>query len=88
MALFSKIVGSKVREKYAKKVLITEEEQLQNQLTQLRSAAVNTIVTDEKEVLKSLEFLEKQVEAFEKELAKDVVNIEKEVEKDIFGIKK
>ena len=77
-----------MREEYAKKVLITEEEQLQNQLTQLRNAAVNTIVTDEKEALKSLEFLEKQVEAFEKELAKDVVNIEKEVEKDIFGIKK
>jgi len=85
-----------LREEYAKKILITEEEQLQNQLTQLRTAAVNTIVTDEKEALKSLEFLEKQVLAFEKEIAEDVVSIknevvkdlaavEKEVEKDIFG---
>ena len=37
-----------LREKFAQKLILTEEEQLVAQLTQLRSAAVNTIVQDEK----------------------------------------
>jgi hypothetical protein len=56
-----------LREEFAKRLLITEEEQLQQQLTQIRTAAVTTITKDEEEIVN---FLEKEIVAFEKELLK------------------
>jgi violaxanthin de-epoxidase len=69
-----------LREKFAKRLLITEEQQLQEQLTSLRAAAVNTIQAEEGEAAKTIQFLEKEVAAFEKELVRDAVQIEKAVE--------
>lgn len=70
-----------LREKFAKKLVMTEEEQLQQQLTTLRSAAKNTLLKEEKEAQKSILFLEKELEAFEAEIAKDANAIVKEAEK-------
>jgi len=74
-----------LREKYAKKLLITEENTLQEQLTALRSAAVNTVVKEEKEAAKSFEFLEDELKAFQAEAARDVIGAVEEVEKDVVG---
>eukprot|EP01041_Mallomonas_annulata_P001411 gene1411-2709_t len=68
-----------LREKYATKLLITEEETLQQQLTAARNAAYNNIVSEEKEAAKSIDFLEKELELFQKEAQKDVLGA---VEKD------
>lgn len=72
-----------LREEYAKRLLLTEEEQLQQQLTGLRNAAVSTIVADEKEFLKSFSVLEKEVEKFETEIAKDASKVVSRVENEI-----
>lgn len=72
-----------LREKYAARVFISEEEQLQEQLTSLRTSAVNTIVNDEKAAESSIASLEKQLLDFEKELEKDAVNFEKSLEKEV-----
>lgn len=69
-----------LREKFLSKVLITEEQQLQEQLTRLRTSAVNTFVTEEKEAEKSIRFLEKELEAFEAEIVKDAQSLEKKIE--------
>ena len=54
---------------------------MQEQLTRLRSGAINTIVQDEKEAEKSIKFLEKELKDFESELSKDALIIEENVEK-------
>lgn len=81
-----------LREQYASKVLITTEEQLQNQLTTLRNTAASNIDKSEKGAEKSLVKLEKEAEKFvaeiEKEVEKDVVAVEKEVEKDVVAVEK
>lgn len=77
-----------LRERYAAKVLITGEEQLQQQLTAVRSSAINTLTKDEKEAEKSINFLEKQLEAFQKEVAKDASGIEKILEKDVDAVER
>ena len=92
-----------LRERYAGKVLITQEKQLQEQLTAARSAAVNTVVEDEKIAEKAVGRLEKDLEVYieelgaevvkdaiavEKEIEKDVVGVEKEIEKDLTGLEK
>lgn len=69
-----------LREKYATKLLLTEEEQLQEQLTGLRNAALSTIIQEEDEAVKSIANLEKQLENFQKEVVKDAVVIEKTLE--------
>ena len=71
-----------LREKFATKLLLTEEEQLQQQLTGLRGAAVNSIAFEEKEAEKSIGKLEKGLESFLRELAKDAEEIVEEVEKE------
>ena len=79
------------REKFAKRVLIQTEENLQEGLTAARFAAINTLVEDEKIAEKDIVNLEKQLEKFlssiEKEVEKDVIGIEQEIEKDL-GLKK
>lgn len=77
-----------LREEFAKRILLTEEKQLQEQLTAARNAAINTIVSEEKEAEKSIAKLEKELELFQKEVAKDAVLLEKEVEQDVVGIEK
>jgi hypothetical protein len=68
--------------------LITEEQQLQEQLTRLRTGAINTLVQDEKEAEKSIDFLEKELKAFEDELTKDALDLEKSVEKVVEKVEK
>jgi violaxanthin de-epoxidase len=82
-----------LREKFASKVLIQEEEQLQEALTAVRSNAVQSLDRTEKGAEKSIKFLENEVEEFakeignvEKELEKDAEAVENEIKKDIFHI--
>ena len=81
-----------VRERYATKIAIATEKQLQEQAILARNAAVNTVVTDEKIAEKAAVKLEKELEKFlieiEKEVEKDAVLLEKEVEKDVVSIEK
>ncbi len=79
--------SSVLREKYASKVLITEEKQLQEQLTLARNAAVNTIQEDEKVAEKSIANVERQLEKYLQSVEKDLTGIEMEIEKDL-GFKK
>jgi hypothetical protein len=75
-----------LREKYAKRLLLTEEDQLQQQLTQIRNGAVKSIEGEEKELARSIGKLEKEFEKFEAEIAKDAVALEKGLESGL-GIK-
>eukprot|EP00640_Fibrocapsa_japonica_P001149 CAMPEP_0113938888 /NCGR_PEP_ID=MMETSP1339-20121228/5300_1 /TAXON_ID=94617 /ORGANISM="Fibrocapsa japonica" /LENGTH=422 /DNA_ID=CAMNT_0000942211 /DNA_START=146 /DNA_END=1414 /DNA_ORIENTATION=+ /assembly_acc=CAM_ASM_000762 len=88
-----------LREKFAQKLIIQEEEQLVEALTSVRQNAINTLIKDEKFLEQSVLKLEKQIEAFrdeialevvalESEIGKDLMLIEKEIEKDIVGIEK
>ena len=88
-----------LREKFATRLLITEEEQLQQQLTGLRNAAVSTVVEESKEAEKSINVLEnnlgkflleieKDAEVVVEEVEKDITTVEKEVEKDIIAVEK
>jgi violaxanthin de-epoxidase len=76
-----------LREKFVSKILITEEQQLQEQLTRLRNSAVNSLVNEEKEAAKSIDYLEKELKDFENELLKDATQIEKTVESAVGQIK-
>jgi violaxanthin de-epoxidase len=74
-----------LREKYATKLLITEEQVLQEQLTAARNAAVNTFVGEEKEAAKAVEFLEKELATF---LQTTEVAVETAVEKAVVEVEK
>lgn len=77
-----------LREKFATRLLITEEKQLQEQLTAARNAAVNTFVMEEKEAEKSIQVLEKELQLFQQEAADDVLKLEKVVESEIISVEK
>ena len=77
-----------LREKFATRLLITEEQQLQEQLTAARNAAINTVVKEEKDAEKSVAFLEKELELFQKEAKKVVVEAVEDVEKVVEGVEK
>jgi len=77
-----------LREKFATRLLITEEQQLQEQLTAARSAAINTFVEEEKEAEKSIQLLEKELQLFQKEAVKDALQLEKAVESEIETVEK
>lgn len=77
-----------LREKFASKLLITEEKQLQEQLTAVRGSAVNSFINEEKEASKSIVILEKQLAKFQAELAKDVGGFEKVLETDFENVEK
>jgi len=66
-----------LREKYATKLLITEEKQLQQQLTAVRNSAVNSLLVEEKELEKAVGSLEKELDMFRKEISEDVIKLEK-----------
>lgn len=74
---------SVLREKFAKRLFITQELQLQEQLTATRNAAVNEFEKDEKEFAESVGYLEKGFKEFQAEILKDADNLEKEIEKDL-----
>eukprot|EP01038_Epipyxis_sp_PR26KG_P012965 gene12965-17385_t len=76
-----------LREKFATKLLITEEEQLQEQLTAVRSSAINTIVTEEKEAEKSIAILENDLTNFLKGVETGLENEVKVIEKGLKIIK-
>ena len=76
-----------LREKFAENLLVSEEQQLAAQLTQLRSAVLSDVVNNEKGAEKSIEFLEKAFSDFEKEIVKDAEADVNALEK-FFGIKK
>ena len=75
-----------LREKFAEKEIVNVEQALVEQLTQLRSAAVNEAVKDEKGAEKSIAALEKEFLKFENEfvneIQKDVNELENVIEKD------
>lgn len=88
-----------LREKFAGKMAIQTEEQLQQQAVLARKNAVNAVKAQElfledevTQVEKAFITLEKKAVEFEKEIVneveKDIVKIEKEVEKDILTIEK
>ena len=77
-----------LREKFAGKVAIQTEEQLQAQATMAARMATNSVLAEEKQVEKAVENLEKVAETFEKELVKDVIGLEREVVKDVVAVEK
>jgi len=75
-----------LREKYATKVFLTAENELQEEATTLRKSAYSTFSADAKEVLKATNKLETLIADYEKTLAKDLANAEKIIEKDVEGV--
>lgn len=72
-----------LRERFATKLLITEEQTLQEQLTAARGAAINTIVNEEKEAEKSIALLEDRLAKFLESTEKAVEGAVEEVERDL-----
>ena len=81
-----------LREKFAGKMAIQTEKQLQQQAVLARTAASNVVNTEvtaaEKAIVDFEKEIAKDVISVEKEIVKDVVNIEKEVVKDVVNIEK
>jgi violaxanthin de-epoxidase len=77
-----------LREKFAGKLLIQTEEQLQAQATIAARMASNSAQTQTKQAEKALEILEKKVAAFEEEIIQDIAGVEKEIVKDVVAIEK
>lgn len=65
-----------LREQFAKRLLITEEQQLQEQLTALRNAATNTLFNEEQEAARAIQNLEREFGVFQKEVQKEVQEVE------------
>jgi len=77
-----------LREKFAGKMAIQTEKQLQQQAVMARTAAANEIGTVESVAGKDLKKIEGTAVNFEKELAKDVGGLEKELIKDVVKVEK
>eukprot|EP00970_Alexandrium_tamarense_P000931 scaffold106_cov209-Alexandrium_tamarense.AAC.12 len=77
-----------LREKFAGKMAIQTEKQLQQQAVLARTAASNTVKGEVTAVEKSLQKIEEKALAFEKELMKDVVSVEKEIVKEVEEVEK
>ncbi|KAL3802298.1 hypothetical protein ACHAWO_002146 [Cyclotella atomus] len=77
-----------LREKFAGKMAIQTEQQLQQQAVLARTAAVNTLKEEEKVVEKAFQNIEEKALSFEKELVKDIVNVEQEIVKDVVNVEK
>lgn len=58
-----------LRQAYAKKLVVMEEQEFQKALTALRGSAVNEVLEKEEETQKALENINKLVEGYEKKLA-------------------
>lgn len=72
-----------LRERFATKLLITEEQTLQEQLTAARGAAINSIISEEKEAEKSITLLEERLAKFLDSTEKAVEGAVEEVERDL-----
>jgi violaxanthin de-epoxidase len=77
-----------LREQYASKMLLTGERALQEEATQVRSAAASTIRDDVRGAEAAATRLEGLVAGFEKEVARDVVSLEREVVKDATSLER
>ena len=77
-----------LREKFAGKMAIQTEKQLQQQAVLARTAASNTISAEEKVLENAFKKIEEKAVQFEKELVKDVVSVEKEIAKDVVSVEK
>lgn len=66
-----------LREKYATKIFLTAERELQEEATTIRKNAVQTFTTDVQEVVQATAKLEKAIEDYEKVLANDIKAAEK-----------
>jgi len=77
-----------LREKFAGKMAIQTEQQLQQQAVLARTAATNEVGVLEKSVEKGLVKIEEKAVEFEKELVKDVVGVEQEIVKDVVAVEK
>merc|ERR1712127_742910 len=77
-----------LREKFAGKMAIQTEKQLQQQAVLARTAASNEVGTVEKSAEKALQRIEDKAVQFEKELAKDVGKVEQEIVKDVVNVEK
>lgn len=72
-----------LREKFAGKVALQTEQQLQAEAIRLRSSAVNAVEGEVKEVENALRKIEQGTENFENEIIKDIARLEQELVKDI-----
>jgi len=77
-----------LREKFAGKIVIQTEKQLQQQAVLARTAAKNEVGTIEKSAEKAVKRIEDGALKFEKELIKDVGGVEKEIVKDVVKVEK
>eukprot|EP00804_Cyclotella_cryptica_P020959 CCRYP_009294-RA/>CCRYP_009294-RA protein AED:0.31 eAED:0.31 QI:0/-1/0/1/-1/1/1/0/461 len=77
-----------LRQKFAGKMAIQTEQQIQQQAVLARTAATNSIQAEERVVENALKKIEEKAVQFENELVKDVVNVEKEIVKDVVNIEK
>jgi len=84
-----------LREKFAGKVAIQTEEQLQAQATMAARMATNSVKAQKifvenevEQAEKAVEDLGKVAQTFEEELVKDVVGLEREVVKDVVAVEK
>eukprot|EP00578_Thalassiosira_sp_NH16_P021826 CAMPEP_0181093352 /NCGR_PEP_ID=MMETSP1071-20121207/9398_1 /TAXON_ID=35127 /ORGANISM="Thalassiosira sp., Strain NH16" /LENGTH=494 /DNA_ID=CAMNT_0023175577 /DNA_START=67 /DNA_END=1551 /DNA_ORIENTATION=+ len=77
-----------LREKFAGKMAIQTERQLQQQAVLARTAASNEVGTVEKSAERALQRIEDKALQFEQELAKDVGKVEQEIVKDVVNVEK
>jgi violaxanthin de-epoxidase len=75
-----------LREKFAGKMAIQTEQQLQAQATMAARMASNTVQDESRVALKALKALESKAEQFEQEIVKDIGGVEKEIAKDVKAI--
>ena len=77
-----------LREKFAGKVAIQTEQQLQAQAVMAARMASNSVKDELGQAEKAVETIERGAQAFEQELIKDIVAVEQEVVKDVVAVEK
>lgn len=77
-----------LKEKFAGKMAIQTEKQLQQQAVLARTAASSEVGSVEKGAEKALQRIEDKAVEFEKELAKDAFSVEEELIKDVVNVEK
>lgn len=68
-----------LKEKYASRVFLTAEKELQEEATSLRKNAVGTFNSDVKEVIQATAKLERAVADYERVIEKDIVSVENSI---------
>lgn len=77
-----------LREKFAGKVAIQTEQQLQAQAVMAARMASNSVKDELGQAEKAVETIERGAQTFEQELIKDIVAVEQEVVKDVVAVEK